>query len=119
MPSERADQCQQSPLCSPGLRGLGGGISLKRSLLPWLCCPPCRGTLSLAAACDNNGEVESGALHCADCQASYPIIRAIPRFVSPANYADNFSFQWNRFRRTQLDSCTGTTISRDRFLGQT
>jgi SAM-dependent methyltransferase len=84
-----------------------------------LCCPPCRGTLSLAAACDSNGEVESGALRCADCQASYPIIRAIPRFVPPENYADSFGFQWNRFRCTQLDSYTGTTISHDRFLGQT
>jgi hypothetical protein len=29
-----------------------------------------------------------------------------PRFVPEENYAGNFGFQWNRFRRTQLDSHT-------------
>jgi len=32
------------------------------------------------------------------------------------DYVSNFGFQWNRFRRTQLDSYTGVGISRDRFL---
>lgn len=35
------------------------------------------------------------------------------------NYAANFGFQWNEFRRTQLDSITGTDISRKRFLKST
>ncbi len=34
------------------------------------------------------------------------------------NYATNFGFQWNRFKRTQLDSYTGHPISRQRFLAQ-
>jgi SAM-dependent methyltransferase len=39
----------------------------------------------------------------------------IPRIVSqPHNYTDAFGLQWKTFRRTQLDSCTGTTLSRDR-----
>jgi SAM-dependent methyltransferase len=38
----------------------------------------------------------------------------IPRFVTNSNYADAFGAQWKKFRLTQLDSCTGTTISRDR-----
>ena len=44
-----------------------------------------------------------------------PIINNIPRFVSTDNYADAFGRQWNKFRKTQLDSHTGTTISRDRL----
>lgn len=32
-----------------------------------------------------------------------------------ATYTDNFGDQWNMFRRTQLDSVTGLTLSRDRF----
>jgi SAM-dependent methyltransferase len=32
------------------------------------------------------------------------------------NYAANFGLQWNRFRRTQLDSFSGKPISRERFL---
>jgi SAM-dependent methyltransferase len=46
-------------------------------------------------------------------------VRSIPRFVPQENYAANFGFQWNHFRRTQLDSYTGTQISRERFLKQT
>src|SRR5690349_7023171 len=44
-----------------------------------------------------------------------PIINSIPRFVSSENYADAFGRQWNKFRKTQLDSHTGTTISKDRL----
>jgi ubiquinone/menaquinone biosynthesis C-methylase UbiE len=35
--------------------------------------------------------------------------------VPESNYADNFGLQWNKFRRTQLDSFTGLPISADRF----
>jgi len=45
----------------------------------------------------------------------FPIIKGIPRFVSAENYASSFGLQWNTFRKTQLDSYTNTTISRDRL----
>jgi len=45
----------------------------------------------------------------------YPIIRNIPRFISVDNYSQSFGLQWNRFRKTQLDSSTGLPISRDRL----
>jgi len=45
----------------------------------------------------------------------YPIHNGIPRFVQGANYADSFGFQWNRYRRIQLDSFNGSTLTRDRF----
>lgn len=44
-----------------------------------------------------------------------PVVNNIPRFVSSDNYASAFGRQWNKFRRTQLDSHTGTTISSDRL----
>jgi 2-polyprenyl-3-methyl-5-hydroxy-6-metoxy-1,4-benzoquinol methylase len=44
-----------------------------------------------------------------------PIVNNIPRFISSDNYADAFGRQWNKFRKTQLDSHTGTTISKDRL----
>lgn len=47
------------------------------------------------------------------------MIGGVPRFVPAENYAANFGFQWNRFRRTQLDSCSGVPISRDRFVRET
>jgi 2-polyprenyl-3-methyl-5-hydroxy-6-metoxy-1,4-benzoquinol methylase len=43
------------------------------------------------------------------------VIRRIPRFVEATNYASGFGLQWNAFRKTQLDSHTGTTLSRDRL----
>jgi SAM-dependent methyltransferase len=46
-------------------------------------------------------------------------VAGIPRFVPAENYAANFGFQWNRFRRTQLDSYSGLPVSRKRFLEQT
>lgn len=54
------------------------------------------------------------ALTCSSgCQV--PVVDGIPRFVDSTNYASGFGLQWNAFRQTQLDSYTGTTISRDRL----
>ncbi len=39
--------------------------------------------------------------------------------VPEASYADNFGFQWNRFRREQLDTEQGSALSRKRFEGET
>ena len=93
---------------------------MKPELLSWLCCPKCgNAELMLQVASEHEGEIESGALCCIACHARFPIVRSIPRFVSSDNYAYSFGLEWNRFRRTQLDSYSGTTISRDRFLRQT
>jgi SAM-dependent methyltransferase len=91
---------------------------MMRSFLDVLCCPGCGGSLELD---DDPGKfrVTQGALRCNDCAATHPVDRGIPRFVPSENYAANFGFQWNVFRRTQLDSHSGTTISRDRFLVST
>jgi 2-polyprenyl-3-methyl-5-hydroxy-6-metoxy-1,4-benzoquinol methylase len=47
----------------------------------------------------------------------------VPRIVQSASaYTDAFGEQWNHYRRTQLDSYTGTAITRDRLrrcLGDT
>lgn len=45
----------------------------------------------------------------------YSCVAGIPRFVSSDNYATAFGSQWKAFRQTQLDSHTGTTITRDRL----
>lgn len=54
-------------------------------------------------------------LECAQSH-SFPVVKGVPRFVEGSNYADHFGSQWNRFRRTQLDSHTGHPITRDRLL---
>ena len=42
-------------------------------------------------------------------------VNGIPRFVPAENYADAFGFQWKNFARTQLDSHSGTPITRIRL----
>jgi 2-polyprenyl-3-methyl-5-hydroxy-6-metoxy-1,4-benzoquinol methylase len=44
----------------------------------------------------------------------FPLRNSIPRFVARSNYADPFGAQWKKYRLTQLDSYTRTTISKDR-----
>jgi SAM-dependent methyltransferase len=43
------------------------------------------------------------------------VAHGIPRFVASEGYAAGFGRQWKKFSRTQLDSFTGSTISRDRL----
>jgi 2-polyprenyl-3-methyl-5-hydroxy-6-metoxy-1,4-benzoquinol methylase len=45
----------------------------------------------------------------------FPLVNGVPRFVDSSNYAAGFGLQWNQFRKTQLDSYTHTTISKDRL----
>ena len=51
------------------------------------------------------------------CSLEYrhPIMRNIPRFVPGDNYASAIGPQWKTYRKTQLDSYTGVSISRDRL----
>jgi 2-polyprenyl-3-methyl-5-hydroxy-6-metoxy-1,4-benzoquinol methylase len=56
------------------------------------------------------------ALRCPE-GCTFPVVRGIPRFVASQSYASAFGLQWNKYRLTQLDSFTGTTISRDRLRG--
>ena len=47
---------------------------------------------------------------------AFPVRENIPRLLhSGENYADAFGEQWRQYRRTQLDSRTGTTYSSDRL----
>lgn len=45
---------------------------------------------------------------------SFPIINGVPRFVEQNNYAQAFGLQWKTYAKTQLDSYSKTTISKDR-----
>lgn len=43
----------------------------------------------------------------------------IPFFADDNNYTSNFGLQWNKFKKTQLDSNNGSSISEDRFFKAT
>lgn len=74
--------------------------------------------------CPQHGEplVSDGPARVDDAQhlvctqgCKFPVVKGVPRFVPADNYAAGFGLQWNTFRKTQLDSYTKTTISRDRL----
>lgn len=83
-----------------------------------LCCPQCRASLELTATACEHGSVTTGELKCVSCNASYPIVRSVPRFVASDNYAAGFGFQWRMHSRAQLDAITGLQLTEDRFFHQ-
>jgi SAM-dependent methyltransferase len=87
---------------------MSADLQLIRSELPgdwpsWVC--PDHGS-QLRAAADR---LECEAAH------SFAVRGGIPRFVASGTYAESFGVQWNHYRTTQLDSYTGTSITRDRL----
>jgi SAM-dependent methyltransferase len=84
---------------------------VNRALLEWLRCPTCGFSLQ----CLPEEEfVAEGELRCTNGHV-YPIRRGVPRFVASDAYTRSFSYEWQQFRRTQLDSATGRTDTRDRL----
>lgn len=69
-----------------------------------LCCPACRGALSLAEKTqkDPDDHIITGELRCTQCDKSYPVLRGVPRFVEKIqnekseNTAEAFGYQWQR-----------------------
>jgi SAM-dependent methyltransferase len=88
---------------------------MKRELLEILRCPTTGARLRLVAGTVVDSEIQDGELVSESGGHRYRIENSIPRFVPEQTYADSFGLQWNRFRRTQLDSSSGVPISRDRF----
>ena len=70
---------------------------MKPRLLELLVCPACKGDLALRAEASAAEEIETGALTCAPCAVTYPILRGIPRFVGQDAYAESFGDEWHRF----------------------
>jgi SAM-dependent methyltransferase len=88
---------------------------LNPSHLEYLWCPDCSGDLRLAAA-ESGAVITEGVLECAACDARFPIVRGVPRFVANDNYARSFGLQWNRHSRTQFDSQSGIHLSEIRIF---
>lgn len=71
-------------------------------------CPTCQGSLRESP--------RAGGWACSLCAEEFPIVHGIPRFVKGVNYADSFSFQWNKYARTQVDKFSGSRTSEERFF---
>lgn len=93
---------------------------MRSNLLDLLGCPTCRTPLSLEAERSaTDGDVLDGILRCLDCAEEFPIVRGIPRFVPMENYAASFGYQWNLFRKEQIDSSNGIRQSERRLTTET
>lgn len=56
---------------------------MKPDLLEILCCPVCRGPLTLASTRTEGPEILEGTLTCPKCPATYPIADGIPDLLPP------------------------------------
>jgi SAM-dependent methyltransferase len=87
---------------------------VRERLLERLVDPATGAALRLKDGKGRDGHIEEGRL-VSESGAEFPIVRGIPRFVSPDNYTASFGMQWNVFRDSQLDSQTGARRSMERF----
>lgn len=87
---------------------------MRPDLLELLICPQCDSTFSVTDERRVDGEIQSGQLVCAEGHG-YPIVDAIPRFVSEDGYADAFGLEWNAFRTAHLKQFTGLDYLDDQF----
>ena len=85
---------------------------MRSALLPILLCPDCGARLDSPKM--EEGTLREGELRCLAGHV-WPVLGGVPRFTGE-KYAESFGFQWNRFSRTQLDSVSGTSQSRDTFV---
>jgi SAM-dependent methyltransferase len=92
---------------------------MQTTLIEILRCPRTGERLRLEQPQYSDERIQSGWLVAESDAYRYPIREFIPRFAPESNYTDNFGMQWNKFRRTQLDSYSGQPISADRFWKQT
>ena len=87
---------------------------MRPDLLELLVCPECNSTFKVEDERRRRGEIQSGELVCAEGHA-YPIVDAIPRFVSEDGYADAFGLEWNAFRTAHLEKFTGLNYLDEQF----
>ena len=57
---------------------------MKRSMMDSICCPVCKGRLTLDVDNEDEMEILDGTLHCATCRVEYPIHDGIPNLLPPS-----------------------------------
>jgi len=51
---------------------------MKKTIVGLLCCPVCKGTLTLHIDIEEKGDILTGSLACGHCKTTYPISEGIP-----------------------------------------
>ncbi|MGO9646946.1 MAG: methyltransferase domain-containing protein [Terriglobales bacterium] len=88
---------------------------MKPRLLSYIVCPQCGSSFDARAEREQDGEIFEGSLQCRGCQASFPVIRGIPRFLPPELSAAKrataaaFGYEWTHYAEL-------TAADREEFL---
>ncbi len=78
-------------------------------------CPECRGDLEFTGNEEKSvSDIDQASIRCIGCNRLYQVIGSIPRFVKQDNYAYSFSYQWGKFKKTQINE-SQNQISSERF----
>ena len=56
---------------------------MRRDLMEILCCPVCKGDLTLTSKEEKGEEIVTGNLRCGHCKIDYPIEDTIPNLIPP------------------------------------
>jgi uncharacterized protein len=51
-----------------------------------LCCPVCKGDLTLRIDVEDEKEILEGNLHCSKCNVDYPVREGIPNLLPPSGH---------------------------------
>ena len=84
---------------------------MNKEIFDILICPECKDSLI-------QGKIPA-ILECPTCNKWYSILYGIPRFVDSDFYVDSFSIEWNKHKKTQLDSASGLTRAEEMFFERT
>ncbi|MFM9903061.1 MAG: methyltransferase domain-containing protein [Pyrinomonadaceae bacterium] len=92
---------------------------MDQKLLEIIVCSKCTGDLKCEVEQGVGDDILDAKLTCVSCDSVFPVTNGIPRFIEQDNYASSFGYQWNLFRKEQIDSHNGTTLSADRLWSET
>ena len=59
------------------MNGFMDVMPMKKDIMNLLCCPACKGTLSLSIDEEKDNDVITGTLTCSSCKNTYPIKEGI------------------------------------------
>ncbi len=89
---------------------------MKAHAKDYFVCPADKGPLNLHIEEETSEEIIRGALECPKCKKVYSIEKGVVDFIGESHYSESFGYQWNIFSKTQLDSYSRLSISKDRFF---
>ncbi len=86
---------------------------MKPRLLNFLCCPECRGDLTVTPFAGSADSVEEGLLRCGGCARVFPIINGIPRLLPDQLIHLAQTYHPEFFKRPEVQALRPTSATTD------